>query len=582
MFRKMIIAVIALMAFAFAFPSFLRVNAASISASASCSLADAITAANSDTATGGCSAGSGADTILITADVTLTSSLPAITSDITVQSDHATTKRTISGNDQRRIFQVNAGASLTINRLILRDGRADDGNHKSDGVSGVHQGGAIRAKGTISNFVNLVISNSEIRDSLAIQGGGIFHDYGNLTVSNSVFSGNQSGKGGAIMHPNWGSITISGSQFMNNAVQTALNGRDPSGGAIMIGLARTTTTISGSVFSGNNGLQRGGAIAAYMQSRTMTLKGNTFYNNSADKGGGLHYYGAGLVAENNTFVGNSATIEGGGISLGGYLPMTLTNNTIVNNSSADGGGVYRYRRSDYVQAHWTLRNNIISGNTGGDCKGTLPNTIGRNFIGDNTCNASFSGEPHLGAMQTTAFGHRYFPLVAGSSQAINTGEAAHCPSTDQIGATRPIGSACDLGAIENKSGTGAGTPTVTPTPLPTETPTATATATNTPLARRYHGERDLQPGECDNGGQYGHGGWWLPSWQWRGYDLDLGRHHALVSAAGDHVRSYDQERQRRDEAHHQRGRPCAHLQDHRHQQRVAEQSDHDKRQSAGG
>jgi hypothetical protein len=42
----------------------LPVQAATIAVGGSCSLVDAITAANTDTATGGCVAGSGADTIL--------------------------------------------------------------------------------------------------------------------------------------------------------------------------------------------------------------------------------------------------------------------------------------------------------------------------------------------------------------------------------------------------------------------------------------------------------------------------------------------------------------------------------------
>ena len=44
-----------------------------------CTLIDAITAANTDTVTGGCLAGAGADTITLTADVILTTGLPAIT-----------------------------------------------------------------------------------------------------------------------------------------------------------------------------------------------------------------------------------------------------------------------------------------------------------------------------------------------------------------------------------------------------------------------------------------------------------------------------------------------------------------------
>ena len=51
----------------------------------SCTLWDAITAANTDTATNGCAAGSGADTITLAVNITLTADLPYITSDITIE-----------------------------------------------------------------------------------------------------------------------------------------------------------------------------------------------------------------------------------------------------------------------------------------------------------------------------------------------------------------------------------------------------------------------------------------------------------------------------------------------------------------
>ena len=47
-------------------------QAATINVDGGCSLVDAITAANSDTATGGCSAGSGADTIELESSTTYT------------------------------------------------------------------------------------------------------------------------------------------------------------------------------------------------------------------------------------------------------------------------------------------------------------------------------------------------------------------------------------------------------------------------------------------------------------------------------------------------------------------------------
>jgi hypothetical protein len=63
----------AALTFALALGQVPAAQAASITVSGSCTLVDAISAANSDTATGGCAAGSGADTIILSDNVTLTS-----------------------------------------------------------------------------------------------------------------------------------------------------------------------------------------------------------------------------------------------------------------------------------------------------------------------------------------------------------------------------------------------------------------------------------------------------------------------------------------------------------------------------
>ena len=88
-----------------------------------CELADAITAANEDRAVGGCSAGDGADTIVLTSDITLSAELPPIDSEITLEGGgHA-----ISGDDRLRIFFVNESGVMTIKGATLRNGRAQDG-----------------------------------------------------------------------------------------------------------------------------------------------------------------------------------------------------------------------------------------------------------------------------------------------------------------------------------------------------------------------------------------------------------------------------------------------------------------------
>ena len=103
-----------------------------------CTLADAITAANTDTATNGCTAGSGADTITLGVNITLDFALPWIS---LRKSRLKARNYDIDGNDEYQIFAVDGG-DLTINNITLTGG--DAGNY----------GGAIDATGgslTVTN-----------------------------------------------------------------------------------------------------------------------------------------------------------------------------------------------------------------------------------------------------------------------------------------------------------------------------------------------------------------------------------------------------------------------------------------------
>ena len=100
-------------------------------------------------------------------------------------------------------------------------------------------------------------------------------------------------------------------------------------------------------------------------------------------------------------------------------------------------------------------NTILAQNTAGfagsDCAGTVT-SLGTNLIGDPTgCTITLqptdlTGDPGLGAFTDDGTpGNGHFPLLP-SSQAIDEGNDAACPKTDQLGSPR-VGP-CDIGAIE--------------------------------------------------------------------------------------------------------------------------------------
>lgn len=101
-------------------------EAATINVSGGCTLINAITSANTETSVGGCTAGSGADTIVLPAASTqnLTAAIPSavgdnglplITSTITIQGNGSTIART--GGPDFRILAVGPTGNLTLDDL---------------------------------------------------------------------------------------------------------------------------------------------------------------------------------------------------------------------------------------------------------------------------------------------------------------------------------------------------------------------------------------------------------------------------------------------------------------------------------
>ena len=106
--------------------------AATIPVGGACTLVDAITAANTDTATGGCPAGSGADTIVLPAGSTQTltevnndtygpTGLPVISGVMTIAGQGSTIVRD-SGAPEFRIVAVNGTGELTLQETTVSGG----------------------------------------------------------------------------------------------------------------------------------------------------------------------------------------------------------------------------------------------------------------------------------------------------------------------------------------------------------------------------------------------------------------------------------------------------------------------------
>jgi len=367
-----------------------RVDAASITVDENCSLSDAIVAANTDTAVGGCAAGSGADAIALTMNIALAAALPPIAADLAIEGNGYS----ISGNDAYGIFAAN-GSSLTINNLIITAGFS------------------------------------------STAGGGIYVLQGSLTLSNSTIQGASARDAGGGIYANDSRVEIIGSEIRDNSAGAS------GGGGLYFSSSDGTQTldITDTAFTRNTSTQAGGALR--IAGGTVTIKRSSFSFNEGDEGGAIENTNGILRIENSTFNSNEARLGGGLSSFGGEA--TLTHTTWAHNSAGEKGGAIHL-------VGWTgtvkLRNTLIAGSAGGDCdSGLNPFSITENvgnFIQDGSCSPAQTGDPLLDeAVGSPA----YFPLQAGSP-AIDSADNSYCPAVDQLGTSRPQGAACEIGAYE--------------------------------------------------------------------------------------------------------------------------------------
>ncbi|MGH8588972.1 MAG: hypothetical protein ACREXX_06435, partial [Gammaproteobacteria bacterium] len=340
-----------------------------------CTLVDAITAANTDAPTGGCTAGSGADTLELVpgsthgltaiADTTYgygASGLPLVTSKITIAGHGSTIERPVP-DPQFRLLSVSATGDLTLQHLTLRGGR-----------SSYVGGGVLNRGGTLSISNSTVSGNTTLYD-----GGGVANEGGAFTISHSTVSGNFAYFGGGV--DSSGTLTISHSTVSDNAAAGGYFGRCGVGGGVF---NSRTLTISNSTVSGNatggGSCYWQGAGGGVFNSGTFTLTDSTLSGNTAHHGvggrgiyggpgvgGGVHNHGT-LTVTNSTISDNRAEdfdedpAFGGGPGVGGMSnsgTLVLTHSTISDNV---GGGVQN-GLSPFSTGHTlTLDRTLVSGN----------------------------------------------------------------------------------------------------------------------------------------------------------------------------------------------------------------------------
>ena len=209
-----------------------------------CTLREAITAANTDTAsgtaTGECATGSGDDQIHFALPgtapwtVNLTGALPTLDSNIKIEgpgADQLTVRRDTGG--LYSIFQLDSFNTASISGITITNGNSDRG------------GGGIQTFGG-----DLTVAGSTISgNSAEVDGGGIFSDTSlpakQTTITNSTISGNTAEDDGGGVYNSDGLTEIEFSTITNNTAP------DQGGGVASDGDEETSTEVLSSIISAN-------------------------------------------------------------------------------------------------------------------------------------------------------------------------------------------------------------------------------------------------------------------------------------------------------------------------------------------
>ena len=351
------------------------------------------------------------------------------------------------GVADNRVLSVEFGRDVEISGVTVRHGLVDSTEER-------HLYFPATASGMVA--INLEF------------GGGI-HVHGDLRLTNAVVTANQAGGGGGIF--NGGTLTLVNTAVSNNLA-------DASGGGIFNG---GIVLVQDSVFAGNYAAS-GGAV--YNMGEMTFAQSTIGSNQSKHGGGGIANTSVGRTTLEHTTVSRNRSLHGAGVRNEGHLTianstlsnnigrrgagvinsdrLTVTNSTISGNQASFGGGIAIYNPS--MRSATKIANTIIAGNTAAespDCLGAVV-SLGYNLLGSasgcaySAAHGDLLGagseplDPRLGDLDDNGGPTETHALLF-DSPAIDGGNGALAPDTDQRGFLRPRGGASDIGAYEHGS-----------------------------------------------------------------------------------------------------------------------------------
>ena len=242
---------------------------------------------------------------------------------------------------------------------------------------------------------------------------------------------------------NNGSLTLDQVVVTGNTMATNAGDFWQGGGGIYNGSGATFNLIDSSV-TNNQARWSGGGLYSFFNTTTTIVRSTISGNVSNDVGGGFRSLGNVRIT-NSTLSGNTSTGWHGGAIFHTDGAMEIASSTIANNTGPDWAPSAIFIGSfNAAVPSLKLTNTIITGNHWYACEQHAAGTVsltsgGHNLVQDGSCSPA-SSDHVVGPTLTHA-------LLLGSP-ALDAGDDAACPATDQRGTSRPQGAHCDIGSYE--------------------------------------------------------------------------------------------------------------------------------------
>jgi parallel beta-helix repeat protein len=232
----------------------------------------------------------------------------------------------------------------------------------------------------------VAVTGSEVSRNQAANGGGLYSGghvsmfglRGRFDVRNAQIFENRAESGAGIFNDGEAQLFVTDTAFTKNVSSDH--------GAAISSSGRTNMTLTRVNVFENESNGEGGGVWIHSE-RQQTIVDSTFTKNSAGVpmiedgilsddvagGGALHTDGGPVTVLRTTFDGNSATEEGGALSIHSLGDVVLRDSVIKNNRAYDGGGI------ENSATRVTFDRMTVQGNRAGNAGGGIYNTSSGEF-----------------------------------------------------------------------------------------------------------------------------------------------------------------------------------------------------------